>query len=141
MHAGDSRWIVASSILGSHAQSTCMPGGRRMSQPNLQNDRSRPLALRVTAISIGLLACGLGLAWMVFVHAPPPEEVCRHKMQLVQAETRGGAEKAAEALLAKLERVCVENAERRIRLRNKINYKTYATCVLEADTLARAEGC
>jgi hypothetical protein len=79
--------------------------------------------------------------WLGWVRAPSPEQICKHKIELVIALAGEDQTEGAEALVGQLEGKCVEAAERKILLRGKIVYADYAKCVMAATTLMDAENC
>ena len=97
----------------------------------------RKVALAVLAMSV----LSILVFWLGWVRAPSPEQVCRHKIELVIATVGEDQTEGAEALIGQLEAKCVEAAERKIRLRGKIVYADYAKCVIAAQTLTDAERC
>lgn len=93
----------------------------------------------------GLVLTGIALAifvfWLIFVRAPSPQEVCKHKIALVLAEVPPDQREGADALIMQLELRCVEAAEKKIQFRGKLVYADYAKCVTRATTLGDAERC
>ncbi len=92
-----------------------------------------------------LVFAGLALAifgfWLIFVRAPSPQEICRHKIDLVLNEVPQEQREGADALIIQLELGCVKAAEKKIQFRGKLKYAKYARCVAAAQTLGAAEGC
>jgi hypothetical protein len=79
--------------------------------------------------------------WLGWVRAPSPEQICKHKIELVIQLAGEDQSEGAEALIGRLEGTCVEAAERKILLRGKIVYAEYAKCVMAATSLMEAENC
>lgn len=79
--------------------------------------------------------------WLGWVRAPSPEQICKHKIELVIATVGEDQTEGADALIGQLEGKCVTAAERKILLRGKIVYAEYAKCVMAATTLMDAERC
>jgi hypothetical protein len=79
--------------------------------------------------------------WLGWVRAPSPEQICKHKIELVIATVGEDQTEGADALIGQLEAKCVEAAERKILLRGKIVYADYAKCVMAAGSLMDAERC
>lgn len=97
----------------------------------------RTVSLAVLVISV----VGIFVFWLGWVRAPSPEQICRHKIDLVIATVGADQTEGADALIGQLEAKCVEAAERKIKLRGKLVYADYAKCVTAAETLADAENC
>jgi hypothetical protein len=97
----------------------------------------RNVALAVLVISV----VGVFVFWLGWVRAPAPEQICRHKIELVIATVVEDQTEGAEALIGQLEAKCVEAAERKILLRGKLVYADYAKCVMAAESLMDAERC
>lgn len=95
--------------------------------------------MKYAAIAAGVFALCIFAFWFAYVRAPSPEEVCAHKLELVQKEVPAGRD--AGPLIASLQKSCVESAELKIQLRGKLKYANYARCVAEATDLAAAETC
>ena len=93
---------------------------------------------RWISLGFSVFVLTLGLLWFVFVRAPSPQTLCEHKIALVTAEADG---KDAGPLLQSITEGCIENAQRRIKMRGKIKYANYARCVVAAQVLADAEMC
>jgi hypothetical protein len=95
-------------------------------------------------VALGLLALSVVAVivfWLGWVRAPSPEEICKHKIQLVIETVGEDQTEGADALIGQLEGKCVEAAERKILLRGKIVYAKYAKCVMAAGSLMDAERC
>ncbi len=88
-----------------------------------------------------LIAAVLGILWMIYVAAPGPEEVCDHIVDLTYQAAGDDRREAAESQVERLQERCVEDKQTKIQLRGKIEWKTYATCVMEAADLEAAERC
>ncbi|KIG13596.1 hypothetical protein DB30_07927 [Enhygromyxa salina] len=101
----------------------------------------RRVVRKVSLILLG--ACGVGVLvfWLGWVRAPSPEQVCKHKIQLVHETVGEDQTDGAEALVGQLEANCVIAAKRKIQLRGKIVWAKYAKCVTSAPTLTEAERC
>ena len=89
------------------------------------------------------IAAGLALLWILYVRAPPPELVCQHILDvtLAEASDRAMSPEAQGALLDRMRQQCIQHKRDKIKLRGKIQYASYAKCVMEADTLAAIESC
>jgi hypothetical protein len=79
--------------------------------------------------------------WLGWVRAPSPEQICKHKIELVIDQVGEDQTEGADALVGQLEAKCVESAERKIKLRGKIVYADYAKCVMASTSLMDAERC
>jgi hypothetical protein len=94
---------------------------------------------------VGLVLSGLAIAifgfWLIFVRAPSPQEICKHKIGLVLNEVPQEQREGADALIAQLELRCVEAAEKKVQFRGKLVYAEYARCVAKATTLGESERC
>ena len=92
-----------------------------------------------------MVLSGLAVAifgfWLIFVRAPSPTEICKHKIELVLAEVPQEQREGADALIAQLQIRCEEAANKKIQFRGKLVYAEYARCVAEAQTLGEAERC
>ena len=98
--------------------------------------------MRVAAsITTGVIVVGVFVFWLGWVRAPSPEQVCKHKIELVIATAGQDQSEGAGALIGQLEAKCITAVERKIRLRGKIVYAEYAKCVVAATTLSDAERC
>jgi hypothetical protein len=98
--------------------------------------------LRKVAVAVLVLSVVAVLVfWLGWVRAPSPEQICKHKIQLVIETVGEDQTEGAEALIGQLEGKCVEAAERKILLRGKIVYADYAKCVMAATSLMDAERC
>jgi hypothetical protein len=95
--------------------------------------------MKYFAIAAGVFGLCILTFWFVYVRAPSPEEVCKHKIDLVMTEAKPGVD--ASALVETLQESCVKAARQKIQLRGKIKYANYARCVAEATTLTAAETC
>ena len=95
--------------------------------------------MKYVAIAAGVLSLCVLTFWWTYVRAPSPDEVCRHKIELVMQEAKAGID--ASALVDSLQKSCVKAAKQKIQLRGKIKYANYARCVAEAATLTQAETC
>ena len=83
------------------------------------------------------------ILWRIYVHAPPADEVCAHKMQLILSESsrdQAGSD-AVPALLERLQEQCISGAQRKTQLDGKMVYASYARCIMAAATLNQAERC
>jgi len=97
------------------------------------------------ALSVGMLlavALLFGL-WWLFVRATPPDEVCRHIVDVTMREAGEGslAPDSQEALVRSLEERCVQHKLDKIQLRGRIEYARYAKCVMGSDRLMDIERC
>ncbi|PRP98814.1 hypothetical protein ENSA7_64460 [Enhygromyxa salina] len=101
----------------------------------------RTVIRKVSVILLGLMIVGVFVFWFGWVHAPTPEQVCQHKIQLVHETVGEDQTDGAEALVGQLEANCVIAANRKIQLRGKLVWAEYAKCVTAATTLADAERC
>jgi hypothetical protein len=96
--------------------------------------------LKIAGLSVVAFTVTAAVLWMIFVRAPSPEEVCAHRVELsYQAGAKATA--AAETLVDRLTTRCIEDEERRIRLRGRLVYAKYSKCVLSATDLGEAERC
>ncbi len=95
--------------------------------------------MKYLGIAAGVFCLCILTFWFVYVRAPSPEEVCKHKIELVMQEAKPGLD--ATALLDTLQTSCVKAARQKIQLRGKIKYANYARCVAEAENLMVAETC
>lgn len=96
---------------------------------------------KIVGLVFSVLAIAIFVFWLIFVRAPSPAEICKHKIQLVLNEVPQEQREGADALIAQLEMRCVEAAEKKIQFRGKLVYAEYARCVAEAETLGAAERC
>lgn len=96
---------------------------------------------KIAGLIISGLAAGIFVFWLVLVRAPSPQDICRHKIELVLAEVPQDQQVGADALIAQLELRCVEAAKKKIQFRGKLVYAEYAKCVAKAQTLAESERC
>lgn len=96
---------------------------------------------KATGIVLSGFAVLIFIFWLIFVRAPSPAEVCKHKIQLVLNEVPQEQREGADALIAQLEIRCVEAAKKKIQYRGKLVYAEYARCVAKAETLGDAERC
>lgn len=92
-------------------------------------------------ITVVVLVVAVVVFWLGWVRAPSPQQVCKHKIELVIATAGEDQTEGAGALVGQLEARCVAAAQRKIRLRGKIVYAQYAKCVVGATTLSDAERC
>jgi hypothetical protein len=95
-------------------------------------------------LALGLPAALAGSVlgfWLVWIRAPDPQRVCAHLVDLARAEAGADTPRAVAALVERLERRCVEDKARIMRMRDKIEYAKYARCVVAAPTLGDAERC
>jgi hypothetical protein len=95
-------------------------------------------------VAIGVLVLSLVsvlVFWLGWVRAPSPEQICKHKIELVISTVGEEQTEGADALIGQLEGKCVTAAERKILLRGKIVYAEYAKCVMAAQSLMDAERC
>jgi hypothetical protein len=90
---------------------------------------------------LGALGGGILTFWLVYVRAPTPERVCGHLIALTRAEAADSAPKAVDAVVQRIEDRCVEDKERIMWQRDKMEYAKYARCVIAAKSLAKAERC
>ncbi len=96
---------------------------------------------RIAMIGTAVFVLTLVVLWFVFVHAPGPEAVCARLTELTVEEAGGANPDTTQALLDRIEASCVEDKQRIIQYRGKIEYAEYARCVMAAEDLASAEGC
>lgn len=115
-----------------------------MPEPDPEQDvmaGTRKVLTRVSLAVLVLAVVSVFVFWLGWVRAPSPEEICRHKIELVIMTVGEDQTEGAEALIGQLEAKCVEAAERKIQLRGKLVYADYAKCVIAAQTLTDAERC
>ena len=115
-----------------------------MPEPDPEQDvmaGTRTVLRRVSLAVLVLALVSVFVFWLGWVRAPSPEQICRHKIELVIMTVGEEQTEGAEALIGQLEAKCVENAERKIKLRGKLVYAEYAKCVMAAQTLMGAEQC
>lgn len=99
------------------------------------------LAWRIAAI-VSLMLIGTVYAlWMKYVDAPSPAQVCDRVIEMTYAEGATHDRSSVEALVSKLRSDCVSSKSRIIQYRGKLEWATYARCVMDAPDLAGAEGC
>ena len=96
---------------------------------------------KVSLILLVVMTVAVIVFWLGWVRAPSPEQVCKHKIQLVHETVGADQTDAGDALVGQLEANCVIAAERKIRLRGKLVWAKYAKCVSSASTLSDAERC
>jgi hypothetical protein len=92
------------------------------------------------ALPIALGGAGVAL-WWLYVRAPAPEQVCAHLVELTLRDGGDQAPRAVEAAVERIERRCVADKARILRMRDKMTYARYARCVVAASTLELAERC
>jgi hypothetical protein len=97
----------------------------------------RKVSLAVLVISVVAVL----VFWLGWVRAPSPEQICKHKIELVIATVGEDQAEGADALIGQLQAKCVAAAERKILLRGKLVYAEYAKCVMAAGSLMDAERC
>jgi hypothetical protein len=102
---------------------------------------TRATARKIALAVVAVLAVAVIVFWFGWVRAPSPEQICRHKIELVVATVGEEQTEGAEALVGQLEAKCVSAAQRKIKLRGKLVYAKYAKCVMAAQTLMEAERC
>lgn len=94
------------------------------------------------ALVIGLVLAALaGVFWVMFVVAPPAQEVCQHKSDILVAEAAGAHDEAVERLLDQYRLSCRKQADKILQLRGKPAYARWAKCVMAAKGLSEAERC
>ncbi len=95
----------------------------------------------IALLGVGVFVATLAILWIVFVSAPSPKEVCAHltKLTMEAAGERGSG--SAQGAIERLEARCIDDKDRRMRLRGRISYAKYARCITEAKDLAAAEHC
>ena len=99
------------------------------------------LAWRIAAI-VSLVLIGTVVAlWMKYVDAPSPAQVCDRVIEMTYAEGATHDPESVEALVRTLREGCVTSKRQVIQYRGKIEWASYASCVMEATDLAGAEGC
>lgn len=96
---------------------------------------------RIAMVGAAVFVLTLTVLWFVFVHAPGPEAICARLTKLTIEEAGGANPETTQALVDRLEARCVEDKQRIIQYRGKIEYAEYARCVMRADGLASAEKC
>jgi hypothetical protein len=100
------------------------------------------VVLRYVVIGVLVLSVvAVFVFWLGWVRAPSPEQICKHKIELVIATVGEDQTEGADALIGQLEAKCVVAAERKILLRGKLVYAEYAKCVMAAGSLMDAERC
>lgn len=114
-------------------------GGPTISEQEMAT--ARAVLRKVSLIMLGVSVVAVFVFWLGWVRAPSPVQVCKHKIQLVQATVGEDQTDGADALVEQLEAKCVIAAERKIRLRGKLVWAQYAKCVTRASTLSDAENC
>jgi hypothetical protein len=102
---------------------------------------TRTVLRRVSLAVLVIAILSVFVFWLGWVRAPSPEQICRHKIELVIATVGQDQTEGAEALIGQLEAKCVEAAKRKIQLRGKLVYADYAKCVIAAQSLMDAERC
>lgn len=102
---------------------------------------TRAAILKVSLALLALSVVAIFIFWLGWVRAPAPEQVCKHKIELVIDTVGEQQTEGADALIGQLEAKCVSNVQRKIQLRGKLVYAKYAKCVMSATTLADAERC
>lgn len=102
---------------------------------------TREVVRKVVLAFVLLSVVAAVVFWLGWVRAPSPEQICKHKIELVTATVGAEQTEGAEALIAQLEMRCVEAAQRKIQLRGKLVYAEYAKCVMAAQSLTDAERC
>lgn len=107
-----------------------------MIPPHVQRLAVRLLAAGATALVVVLTAL-----WFMFVDAPSPEQVCDRIIEMTYAEGATHDPESVDALVRTLREGCVTSKRQVIQYRGKIEWASYASCVMEASDLAGAEGC
>ena len=81
--------------------------------------------------------------WWLYVRAPSPAEVCDHIVEVTRQEARqsGLSDEAEGAVIENLRERCVQHKLDKIQLRGRLQYATYAKCVLDRATLVEIERC
>lgn len=102
---------------------------------------ARTVIRKLSLILLGAATVAVIVFWLGWVRAPSPEQVCKHKIQLVGETASEDQTDGADALVGQLELNCVIAAERKIRLRGKLVWAKFAKCVTQATTLSDAERC
>lgn len=102
---------------------------------------TREVVRKVVIAVVLLSVVAVIVFWLGWVRAPAPEQICKHKIDLVLETVGEQQREGAEALIAQLELKCVTAAERKIQLRGKLVYAEYAKCVMAASSLMDAERC
>jgi hypothetical protein len=91
--------------------------------------------------TLGAIAGGIFAFWLIYVRAPGPEQVCAHLIALTRQDAGDTAPKAVDALVTRLEKRCIEDKSRIMKMRDKLEYAKYARCVVAATSLEDAERC
>jgi hypothetical protein len=91
---------------------------------------------------LGTLFVLFGL-WWAYVRAPAPAEVCDHIVAVTTHEARqsGLSVVAEDAMVDKLRERCIQHKLDKIQLRGRLQYASYAKCVVERTTLIEIERC
>lgn len=115
-----------------------------MTEPDPNEDVMAGIRVVLRKVVLGVLVlCVVAVIvfWLGWVRAPSPEQICKHKIELVIETVGEDQTEGAEALIGQLEAKCVAAAERKILLRGKLVYAEYAKCVMAAGSLMDAERC
>ncbi|PRP91839.1 hypothetical protein ENSA5_52770 [Enhygromyxa salina] len=102
---------------------------------------TRVMLRRVSLAVLAFFVVAVVIFWLGWVRAPSPEQICKHKIELVVETAGQQQDEGADALIGQLEAKCVAAARRKIQFRGKLVYAKYAKCVIAATTLAEAERC
>jgi hypothetical protein len=102
---------------------------------------TRAVIRKVGLAVLAVVCVGVVVFWLGWVRAPSPEQICKHKVELVLATVGEDQREGAEVLISQLELKCVTAAKRKIQLRGKLVYADYAKCVMRAESLMEAERC
>jgi len=104
-------------------------------------EQTKKLVAKIAWSVFAILVLATVVFWFGWVRAPSPEQVCRHKVELVFATVGEDQREGAEALVSQLEVQCVDAARTKIRMRGKLVYAEFAKCVMAAGSLDEAELC
>lgn len=100
-------------------------------------------AIRFAIFSVTATLVVLFVLWQMYVKAPPPEIVCEHKVQttIAEVQARGMSKNNQATVVEQMQDRCVRRLYDKIQFRGRIDYASYAKCVLASTTLEAIERC
>ena len=99
--------------------------------------------MRIFGGTLATIAVLLIVLWRMYVTAPAPAAVCDHIIEVTLKEAGDQAMTAGtqDTLLERLRQQCIQHKRDKIQFRGKIEYATYAKCVMAASELQAIESC
>ena len=99
--------------------------------------------MRILAGVLITLVVAVFVFWLLLVRAPAPATVCQHIIDVTVSEAGDSAMGAdtRETLLERMKMQCIQHKKDKIQLRGKLEYASYAKCVMADQTLQAIESC